>query len=389
MFFTANQVRTLTEQKLVEFLDRRISESTGVIDYKSDLSGGKGPDRANLELLKDVSAFANAEGGHLLMGMSEPTRENDGAAFLGGIEGGEQAATKIEERCAQCIDPRIPGLLACAIPLANGKSAVVVHVPPSPSRPHMVIYEGTKTRAFFIRHSETAQPMKSSEVRHAVLSAAAGHHDAVEYAAQQEERYKELYIKNRCAFLLHATPLVPVEVLWEVTGNKWVQVLDGSYRRKHFVNLDGNFRQPSIEGVVCVNRDQDPFVFFEVHRTGYVGATEIVTPLERSNDIKGPYFWGSHTDLFLAFAELCAEAVETAQSDRPYLLQAAITNSAGAVLEYGAPNYSAYFSKPLQRNWLQFPHLRRDSGQSFLEAVQPWKPIFYNAFGINYRPEYK
>src|ERR1035437_4408938 len=120
MFFTADQVRTLTETKLVEFLDRRIPESTGVIDYKLELSGSK-PERANTELLKDVSAFANAEGGHLLIGMNEPTGENNGAAFLVGIEAGEQAATQIEQRCAECIDPRIPGLLVRALPLANGK----------------------------------------------------------------------------------------------------------------------------------------------------------------------------------------------------------------------------------------------------------------------------
>jgi predicted HTH transcriptional regulator len=184
MFFTADQIRRINEQELVEFLNRRISESTGVIDYKLELSGGKGQERANAELLKDVSAFANAEGGHLLIGMNEPTRENDGAAFLVGIEAGEQVATQIEQRCAECIDPRIPGLLARSIPLKNGKSAIVVHIPPSPPRPHMVIYEGTKTRTYFIRHSETAQPMKRSEVRQAVLSAAAGNQNAIEEVMQ-------------------------------------------------------------------------------------------------------------------------------------------------------------------------------------------------------------
>lgn len=384
MFFTADQIRTLTEEKLVAFLDRRVSESTGVIDYKLELSGSK-PERANTELLKDVSAFANAEGGHLLIGMNEPTEENDGAAFLVGIEAGEQVATQIEQRCAECIDPRIPGLLVRAMSLTNGKSAVIVHVPPSPSRPHMVIYEGTKTRTFFIRHSETAQPMKSSEVRQAVLSAAAGNQNAIEYAARQEERYKES-LNGRCAFLVHATPLVPVEVLWNVTGDEWRQVIDGIHRqnKRDHINLYGNYRRPSIEGIVAINKEEDPDKIYEVHRTGYIGATLIVSPWVNQTNHKGPYFWGSHSQFFSAFAELCEEALQTARSDRPYLLQATITNAATAVLEdekHGFGNVS----KPLQRNELRFPHLRRDSGQSFLEAVKPWTPIFYNAFGINFR----
>lgn len=384
MFFTADQFRRLNEQELVEFLDRRISESTGVIDYKLVLSGGKGQERANTELLKDVSAFGNAEGGHLLIGMNEPTRENDGAAFLVGIEDGEQTATQIEQRCADCIDPRIPGLLARAISLKNGKSAVVVHVPPSPSRPHMVIYEGTKTRTFFIRHSETVQPMKSSEVRQAVLSAAAGNQSAIEYAASQEERFKEQYIKGQCAFLVHATPLVPVEVLWNVTGDEWRPAIDGFHRQnKREINLYGNYRQPSVEGIVSLNSEEDPGLIYEVHRSGYVGAALVVPPEENRANRKGPYFWGSHSQLFSAFADLCEDVVQTARSDRPYLLQATITNAATAVLDYRAGLRG--ISKPLRRNELRFPHLRRDSGQSFLEAVAPWVPIFYNAFGINYR----
>lgn len=382
MFFTADQIRRLNEQELVEFLNRRIPESTGVIDYKLELSGGKGPDRANVELLKDVSAFANAEGGHLLIGMDEPTRENDGAAFLVGVEDGEKVATQIEQRCAECIDPRIPGLLARAVPLKSGKSAIVVHIPPSPSRPHMVIYEGTKTRTYFIRHSETAQPMKSSEVRQAVLSAAAGNQNAIDYAVNQEGRLKELYLKNKCALLIHATPLVPVEVLWNVTGNEWRQVMDGSYRQKHAINLHGNYRRPSIEGIVSLNKDKDPDLIYEIHRTGYVGALLLISPQPNLANYEGPYFWDSHVEFFSAFADFCEEAVQTAHSDRPYLLQATITNAATAVLEYG--NRSQKISNPLQRNELRFPHLRRDSGQSFLEAVAPWTPIFFNAFGIDY-----
>jgi hypothetical protein len=385
MFFTADQVRRLNEQELVKFLDRRISESTGVIDYKLALSGDDKPERANTELLKDVSAFANAEGGHLLIGMNEPTLEKEGAAFLVGIEDGEQTATQIEQRCADCIDPRIPGLLARAVPLKNGKSAVVVHVPPSPSRPHMVIYEGTKTRTFFIRHSETVQPMKSSEVRQAVLSAAAGNQNAIEYAATQEERFKELYFEDRCAFLVHAIPLVPVEVFWNVTGDEWRQVIDGYHRQSkgRKITLCGSYRQPSVEGVVAFNSEKDPESIYEVHRNGYVGAMLLVSPHENLANRKGPYFYPAHSELFFAFADLCEEAVQTGGSDMPYLLQATITNAATAVLE--SPRSITSTSKPLQRNELRFPHLQRDSGQSFAEAVAPWTPIFYNAFGMDYR----
>lgn len=388
MFFTADQVRNLDEAGLVAFLDRRVSESTGFVDYKLDLSGGKGPDAAARELLKGVSAFANAEGGHLLIGMKDPSKEVDGAAALVGIENGVQIANQIELQCADCIDPRIPGLRALPIPLANGKHAVVVHIPPSPSRPHMVAHQGTKTRTFFIRHSETVQPMKTSEVCQAVLSAAAGSQNAIEYATVQEERYKTLYqfmTVGRCAFVIHATPLVPVDVFWNVTGDEWRNVIAGSLRNGRAMNLSGSNRRPSVEGIVSLNSlEKAPDLAYELHRTGYIGAVLNVPPVPNLAKAEGPYFWGSHVQYFAAFGDLADEAVQTAKSDRPYLLQATIINATGAVLEYDE-SLSHLVSKPIQRYEVHFPHLRRDSGQSFVEAVAPWTSIFFNAFGIDYK----
>jgi len=155
----------------------------------------------------------------------------------------------------------------------------------------MVIYEGTKTRTFFIRHSETAQPMKSSEVRQAVLSAAAGNQSAIEYAAMQEERIKDLHLKGRCAVFVHVTPLVPVEVLWNVTGDELRQVMDGSHRqrKRDHINLYGSYLRPSVEGIMALNSEEDPKLIYEVHCTGYIGATVLVLPVENPRNLKGPY----------------------------------------------------------------------------------------------------
>ena len=387
MFFTADQIRNLSESELVKFLNRRVPESTGVIDYKLELSGGKGKDRETTELLKDVSAFANAEGGHLLIGMNEPASDTAGETALVGIDAGDQVATQIEQQCAACIDPRIPGLLVRSIALENGKSAVIVHVPPSPSRPHMVAYEPTKVRTFYIRHSETAQPMKSSEVRQAVLSAAAGNQNAIDYAAEQERRFSEQYSRGKCAIYVHAIPLVAVEVLWNVTDDPWRIVIDGNHRRnkREHINLFANRRRPSVEGIIGFEDEENPKYVYEVHRTGYMGGTLIVSALDMvPNPQPSPHFWDTHCEFFSSFADICEECLQLAGSDRPYLMQASVSNALTAVLEYRG-GFASYLSKPLKRNELRFPNLRRDSGQSFEEAVKPWTPIFYNAFGVDYK----
>ena len=71
MQLTAQQVIALTEESLRTFLALSIPEGL-YLDYKEGLSGTSEKETKR-EFLKDVTAFANAAGGHLLLGVKEPS----------------------------------------------------------------------------------------------------------------------------------------------------------------------------------------------------------------------------------------------------------------------------------------------------------------------------
>jgi predicted HTH transcriptional regulator len=102
-------------------------------------------------MLADVTAMANAQGGYILIGVEEDTTQPDGTPKqLIGIENGDSEGTWIESVCLSSIDEKIAGLRVRDIVLSNGRSCVIIQVPNSIRKPHMVVHE--KHRSFRIRH---------------------------------------------------------------------------------------------------------------------------------------------------------------------------------------------------------------------------------------------
>ena len=168
MFLTPQQFTSLTEDSLRDFLTLSIPEGL-YLDYKAALSGTSDKE-AKREFLKDVTAFANAAGGQLFLGVKEPVENQSVDVQLVGVENGASLAQDLERLASSSIDPRIPGLRIVAVSLRSGKSCVAVHIPPSLSRPHMVNHSGH--RSFYVRHSESSFQMTTHEIREAVLTSA-------------------------------------------------------------------------------------------------------------------------------------------------------------------------------------------------------------------------
>jgi len=90
-------------------------------------------------MLADVTAMANAQGGYILIGVEEDTSQPDGTPKrLVGFQDGDAEAKWIDSLCVSSIDEKIPGLRVRDIPLVNGLSCVLIQIPNSPRKPHMV-----------------------------------------------------------------------------------------------------------------------------------------------------------------------------------------------------------------------------------------------------------
>ena len=148
----------ISEQDLQSLVDDGICEST-ILEYKSQLTIGSSGEKK--EFLFDVSAFANSKGGHLIIGIEE--KQGNATALKGvAIINPDAERNKIENLIRNGIEPKIPGLELAIVPLAKGNHAVVIHIPASWSKPHMVTLNGSK---FYFRGSAGKQPMDVAEIR--------------------------------------------------------------------------------------------------------------------------------------------------------------------------------------------------------------------------------
>ena len=150
----AQHVQALVDDGVRE--DRRI-------DFKEAVGGN---DEAKREFLADVSSFANASGGDLLIGVEA----TDGVASnLTGLadEDVDAEVLRLENIIRDGLDPRVPGVQTRPVPLGNGRSVVVLRVPRSWAAPHMVTFRGLSR--FFSRNSAGKYPLDVDEIRAAFV----------------------------------------------------------------------------------------------------------------------------------------------------------------------------------------------------------------------------
>ena len=149
----------LTEADVQAYVENGVSEGR-TLDYKRTLPGGK--DAEKKEFLADVTALANAAGGHILYGVEEA---GGVAVDVPGVEASDVDAEilRLDGSIRSGVEPRIPNVALRAVELANGRHVVVLDVPQSFARPHMVTFKGTNR--FYLRHTAGKAPMTVDEIR--------------------------------------------------------------------------------------------------------------------------------------------------------------------------------------------------------------------------------
>lgn len=383
MFLTLDDVLNMREEQLRLFVARKIPEATGFIDYKQAIYKGLSRDEENAEILKDISGFANSQGGNILYGIKDPTSLGEADDAVVGVEDGVRIAKSIENIAANSIDPRLSGFRVIPVPLGKDRHVLVAHIPPDGMRPHRVNHNASKTWNFYVRLGESVRMMTTQEIRDSVLSAATSEQRAISYAREVADEVNDELVWTAPVFFVQAVPLVPLDKLWDVTSNEFRPVMLG-LRREHEVGTKVRFytsfgRMPTLRGVRATDKKTDPALMYEVHRNGYVGA---IYKCDASLGNEQNEIFDSHSDSFVAFADLCRDAVKVGESERPYFLRARMLNVMNVKLVAGE-RHNLSVSKPFTKHIIKFPDIRREAGQSFRDAVAPWRQMLVNAFGLD------
>lgn len=143
-----------------ELVGKRKLRENEHLDYKVVVTTS---DSAKKELLKDITGFANARGGFLIIGVAE----ND-CGYPVGLPGlsmkvGQQ---KIDEWINDVIMSNVSEKIDYKLKLiekADGKCIIVIYAPESSRKPHMVTYQ-TKN-IYYVRHNTSTLPATQAEVK--------------------------------------------------------------------------------------------------------------------------------------------------------------------------------------------------------------------------------
>jgi predicted HTH transcriptional regulator len=135
----------------------------------SDRGGGQHPwftggdigDHARNEILAEVIAFANAQGGSVVLGIEETPDKPPRAHAITPMPRVGELARRFEDQARSCIDPPLPRLQIRAIETDGQKGGVVVfRVSPSRAAPHRL----TTTRESFVRRGSSSVRMTIGDI---------------------------------------------------------------------------------------------------------------------------------------------------------------------------------------------------------------------------------
>lgn len=158
--FFRKKPKEITNEDLKAFLTRKIEENLN-LDYKA-IQAYYDFDK----LSKDVSAFANSEGGLLILGMSQDEIKKGKVVVKvlpKELTWGEEILSKetLEDNLVGKIQPRIDGIKIQPVREGNGSMRVIflIDIPQSKSRPHMA-----SDKRYYKRLNFRKKPMEHFEI---------------------------------------------------------------------------------------------------------------------------------------------------------------------------------------------------------------------------------
>lgn len=283
----AKSLNCITLADLQDLIDNQVHEGK-TIEYKRNLPGTSSDNRK--EFLKDVSSFANADGGDLLFGIDE----NEGLPqAIPGISAPNHDDLKLqlENRLRDTLQPRIPDVEYKFIPTGEGENYVLLmRIRKSWAAPHRVIIGGHGH--FYSRNSAGAYQLDVDQLRSAFLR-----------AQSIEDRIREFRRNRIAAITVGETPvpiidgaryalhLVPLSAF---TSRELIPMLTlrESMRRFEFLGASvGSSQRTNIDGVVIYPRfeENEPNpAYTQVYRNGCV---EAVAVYDHAGDPSVPAPW--------------------------------------------------------------------------------------------------
>lgn len=328
------------------------------------------------DFLADVTAFANTDGGDIVIGVRED--KNGVAAEVVGIDraGLDQELRRIDDQLRSLVDPRVPQFAVRELVRPDGTAVLVMRVGASLVAPHRVAHD--RSSRFFRRANRSNFEMSTTELRQAFAASQDFpnrirdlHRRAVEAITGKDMPTR---IVDRPTLTLTVAPLSVLREARDISVSRDYAVLppDPMGGIHYMVGLDG------LIVLVDVDEEQGARAWSVNHRLGYV---DIAWAVGRNAEGKKIIWPRSIVDHLPGAVLSTVARLRTHNVEGPWIAMATLTG----IKDYRMFLGDGYAVGPA---WQDPAYLGEVVDDAMAEgALQPLIERFWRLFGVDHPPK--
>lgn len=348
------------------------------LDYKQSLYGNSDSDKK--EFLKDLTALANTNGGHLILGI----RETDGVAESVtpiSAENPDAELLRMESIARSGVEPPLPGLRIKSISLEAGGYLIVCRVPKSWIGPHRVVAKGSNR--FYMRNSAGVFEPSIEELRALFTQRNSFLHQA---QAFRDKRLSEICDSDGIRPLVGNGRLV-IHVLPSASFSGMINL---DLEAVHNANLkfrpmgsSGMSPRFNYHGFITERGGEENHGYVQIFRNGCLEATK--APIVREHEGKRNIPGTGVEELVFKHVPDYVSGLDQLGIPGPYLILITFEGVSGAKYAVSQDDWD-YEDSPLTYDVMKLPEGLLESQFSERAVHQAMKPAFdalWNAIGYS------
>ncbi len=274
---------SISEDDLIELVTAQVPEGLR-IEYKVETYKTKDAERR--EFLKDISSFANTQGGHLILGMKEAKGIAKAADGLGELDS-DAELLRLEQIACNGLEPRISGLRMKAIPLSAGGHILLLRIPRSWNPPHRVISQNSNR--FYMRNSSGVYEPNVGELRTLFTESASALEQAKSFRKERmntiTSRNGQRPLQGNGRLILHIVPIASLSGTFSID-------IEHAYQQHSLfkpISIDSYSPRFNYHGFINERGNNENYGYTQIFRNGILEATkaEIVRDREGFQIIAG------------------------------------------------------------------------------------------------------